>query len=180
MTALDTAARPSIGEIAVGVPAERDIPALIALINVLAAEPSYFFILPLDPVSGVGALKSHLATIAASDNEKVLVAHCGGELVGLVTGTRGPFRERRGCIEIGVGVAPTCRGRGIGRALLVAVETWARQAGVHRLHLTVAAENAAAIALYRKLGFVVEGTQRASAEIGGVRIDELMMAKLIG
>ena len=55
---------------------------------------------------------------------------------------------------------PSCkewRGRGVGSALLGAAIEWARSEGLHKLSLSVFAHNEAAIALYRKLGFVEEG-----------------------
>jgi ribosomal protein S18 acetylase RimI-like enzyme len=54
-------------------------------------------------------------------------------------------------------VAREWRGRGVGAALLEAAIEWARERGLHKLSLGVFAHNAAAIALYRKFGFVEEG-----------------------
>jgi ribosomal protein S18 acetylase RimI-like enzyme len=39
--------------------------------------------------------------------------------------------------------------------------------------------NAAAIGLYRKMGFEVEGTRRAALRIGAESVDEYYMAKLL-
>ena len=66
--------------IAIAVPGEDDIPALIGLINALAAERSQLFIQPIDPVSGIAALRAHLAAIATSVDEAVLVARDGHAL----------------------------------------------------------------------------------------------------
>jgi RimJ/RimL family protein N-acetyltransferase len=54
-------------------------------------------------------------------------------------------------------VARDWRGRGVGSPLLAAGIDWARGYGLHKLSLTVFPHNAAAIALYRKFGFVEEG-----------------------
>jgi ribosomal protein S18 acetylase RimI-like enzyme len=67
-------------------------------------------------------------------------------------------------------VAREWRGRGVGSALLAAAIEWAREYGLHKLSLGVFAHNAAAIALYRKFGFVEEGRhvkqyRRASGEL---------------
>ena len=45
------------------------------------------------------------------------------------------------------------RRRGGARAILGGVENWAHEEGAHTLHLQVSADNAGAIALYRKFGF---------------------------
>lgn len=60
-----------------------------------------------------------------------------------------------------------------------AVESWARTAGIHRLQRPVAAGNEAAITLYRKSGFEIEGVLRQSVVVNGRAIDQYMMAKLL-
>ncbi len=67
-------------------------------------------------------------------------------------------------------VARDWRGRGVGSALLATAIAWARQQGMHKLSLGVFAHNDAAIALYRKFGFVEEGRhvkqyRRSSGEL---------------
>lgn len=55
-------------------------------------------------------------------------------------------------------VAPTARGRGIAAALVERAEMAARQRGCERLYLEVRVDNAAALALYQKLGYDVVRT----------------------
>lgn len=52
-----------------------------------------------------------------------------------------------------VGVVPECRGRGIGRALLVKALAGFAAAGARRAFLEVTAQNAPAVRMYRGLGF---------------------------
>jgi ribosomal-protein-alanine N-acetyltransferase len=59
--------------------------------------------------------------------------------------------------EIGMMVAANWRGRGVGTVLVAASIEWARGHGLHKLALSVFPQNSAAIALYRKSGFVEEG-----------------------
>ena len=95
-----------------------------------------------------------------------LVAVAGTEIVGSLHVEPSRF----GFGEIGMLVAREWRGRGVGSALLAAAIEWARERGLHKLSLGVFAHNAAAIALYRKFGFVEEGRRvkqyrRASGEL---------------
>jgi len=72
-----------------------------------------------------------------------------GALVALATGV-----TERGFAGISnVIVAPEHRRRGAGAQTLRAIAAWAKEQGAERLWLQVLAENAPAIALYRKLGF---------------------------
>ena len=94
------------------------------------------------------------------------VAVADGEVIGsLHLG-----RSRFGFAELGMTVAREWRGRGVGSALLAAAIGWAREQGLHKVSLSVFPHNAAAIALYRKFGFVEEGRRvkqyrRASGEL---------------
>ncbi len=95
-----------------------------------------------------------------------LVAVADGEIVGSVH----VDRSRHGFGEIAMAVAREWRGRGVGSALLAAAIEWGRERGLHKLSLGVFAHNAAAIALYRKFGFVEEGRRvkhyrRATGEL---------------
>jgi RimJ/RimL family protein N-acetyltransferase len=78
--------------------------------------------------------------------------------------------SRHGFGEFGMLVDREWRGRGVGSALLQAAIDWAREQGLHKLCLEVFAHNTAAIALYRKCGFVEEGRRvkhfrRANGEL---------------
>ena len=80
---------------------------------------------------------------------------------------------------LGISVAREYQRRGVGAALMAALCDYAdRWAGVLRLELTVYADNAPAIALYRKFGFQTEGTHRAYALRDGAYADVLAMARL--
>ncbi len=50
--------------------------------------------------------------------------------------------------------APPVRGRGIGDAMIDSIARWAAGQGASKLALAVKADNARAIAFYRRLGFV--------------------------
>ena len=98
--------------------------------------------------------------------EGTFVAVAGDEIVGSLH----LDPSRHGFGELGMAVAREWRGRGVGSALLAAAIDWARERGLHKLSLGVFAHNAAAIALYRKFGFVEEGRRvkhyrRASGEL---------------
>jgi RimJ/RimL family protein N-acetyltransferase len=97
--------------------------------------------------------------------ERTLVALAAGEIVGFLF-----VVESWGFGELGMLVARDWRGRGVGTALVAAAIEWARERGLHKLTLSVFPHNAAAIALYRKFGFVEEGRRpkqmrRANGEL---------------
>jgi len=82
---------------------------------------------------------------------------------------------------LGMGVHDAWTGRGVGAALLEAlIDSADNWLGIRRLQLTVYADNAPAIALYRRFGFEIEGTHRAYALRDGRYVDAHAMARLGG
>jgi RimJ/RimL family protein N-acetyltransferase len=80
----------------------------------------------------------------------------------------------------GMFVVASHRGRGIGSALLKEALAWAERFGVKRIELTVYPHNDAAIALYRRFGFVEEGRLVRHAKKSYGYEDEILMALWLG
>ena len=110
----------------------------------------------------------------------VLVAELHGEVVGNAgLHPVGAHLRRRHAMAMGIAVVPHAQGQGVGSALMQALCDYADHwAQVLRIELTVFADNEPAIALYRKFGFVHEGTHQAYAMRNGRYADVLSMARL--
>jgi len=116
--------------------------------------------------------------VGSNVQELFLVAERGGMIVGNAGLMPTQGVRRRHVMGLGLSVAPTAQGQGVGTALMQALVDWAdRWAQVLRIELTVFTDNAAAIALYRKFGFELEGTHRAYALRDGVYADVHAMAR---
>ena len=73
-----------------------------------------------------------------------------------------------------IAISPAAQGKGHGRALLASVMAQARIAGATRLFLEVAADNHAALALYRSTQFIQTGQRRGYYQRpGGVGVDAI-------
>lgn len=82
--------------------------------------------------------------------------------------------------EMGISVSKKHWNRGIGSGLLNYFINWAKTGGiVKKVDLMVREDNYAAIALYKKAGFEVEGKIRRAMKIDGKYYDFLYMGKLI-
>ena len=133
------------------------------------------------PYADAALWRSRLAQPAAAESANLhLLALVDGEVVGSAgLHAEGWSARRRHAVGLGIVVAAAWQGRGVGTALLAALCDYAdRWAGVLRIELTVYEDNARAIALYRRFGFVLEGTHRAYALRDGAYVDALAMARL--
>jgi putative acetyltransferase len=109
-----------------------------------------------------------------------IVAVLEGRLVGAADIARGKGR-RDHVGGIALVVHDDFHGRGIGAALLGAlVDTADNWLNLRRLDLAVYVDNEPAIRLYKRFGFVVEGTRRAAAFRDGAFVDDYIMARLRG
>ncbi|MGH9076349.1 MAG: GNAT family N-acetyltransferase [Acidimicrobiales bacterium] len=101
--------------------------------------------------------RQRLAALTTGTASALLVADTapagGPGVVGHISVAVAPY----GVAEVGMLVASGWRGHGLGRALLSAAVDWAASTGAHKLALEVWPHNTAAIALYRRAGFVEEG-----------------------
>lgn len=108
-----------------------------------------------------------------------LVACADDEVVGSL-GLSIPANPRRRHVgQLGMAVRDDWQGKGVGSALMAAAldlaDNWLN---LRRVELEVYANNAAAIALYRKWDFDVEGTLRAFAFQNGQFVDAYAMARV--
>lgn len=114
-----------------------------------------------------------------SADRPLLVALVDGKLVGNAGLELNTRRRRTHAAHIGMAVHDQYHNLGVGSALMAALidqaDNWLN---LLRLELTVFTDNQAAINLYKKFGFVIEGTHVAYALRDGAYADVYAMARL--
>ncbi len=107
-----------------------------------------------------------------------VVALSDGEVIGWcdVSSLDRPIFSHIG--SLGMGVLAPYRGQGVGTALISTAIQKARLKGLTRIELTVREHNTSAIALYKKFGFVTEGTHKNAVCIDGQYENHIFMALL--
>ena len=115
------------------------------------------------------------------DSVYTLVGVIDEHIVGSVTVVTFPDRPRRKHVGvIGISVHGDWQGKGVGSALMRAIvdlaDNWLN---LTRLELEVYADNEAAIRLYERFGFEVEGTLRRHAFRDGEYVDSKAMGRLL-
>ena len=121
--------------------------------------------------------RRYVRAIRRSKAAAVLVAEAPEGIVGRLSLSRDPHPASRHVADLGLMVAADWRRRGVGRALMLGAEEWARGAGVRKLELHVLPYNEAAIALYESLGYEREGVRRNHYRRGADLVDAVLMAK---
>lgn len=137
---------------------ESDAQAVLDQFHLTHGETDYLLTYPDENLFDVTQERQFLKEKAESGNEIEIVAEVGNKIVGTAgieaVGTKYKIRHRA---ELGLSVAKEFWGLGIGRALTQACIECAKAAGYIQLELNVSGENARALALYEKAGFVEYG-----------------------
>jgi RimJ/RimL family protein N-acetyltransferase len=153
-------------EIEIRLARPEDGPALMAAVDLINTETAFLGV-PGERLSWAERATQELVRWRERNSSAYVLALERGEIVGYLGAFGGWFARNRGVIWIGhVGVRQAMRGRGIGAKLFAAMEEWARARESWRLELRVDAQNTAALALYRKCGFEIEGTIPYAAPYG--------------
>jgi putative acetyltransferase len=130
------------------------------------------------PYPSLEGWRKRVADLAPDDY--FLVATIAGDVVGnllLHQTSRSP--RRRHVATIAIAVRDDRHGQGIGAALMRAgIEMADGWFNYRRLELTVFTDNLAALGLYRRFGFAIEGTCLAYAFRDGRYVDTYAMARL--
>lgn len=116
---------------------------------------------------------------APGKTDLMLVAELDGAVVGTAgLHPAGASQRRRHALALGISVWAQAQNRGVGSALMAALcdysDNWV---GALRLELSVYTDNTKAIGLYKKFGFVMEGSFRGYAMRDGQLTDVYAMAR---
>ena len=119
--------------------------------------------------------------LIAAGESLVLVAEADGAVVGNVLLLPEQSRVQDHVGTLSICVAAEWRDAGLGSALVARALAWATEHGLRKVQLSVFPDNARAIAVYERAGFVTEGLRRMQfrASDGEFR-DELLMAWFAG
>ncbi len=106
-------------------------------------------------------------------NHPLHVAEVDGQAVGYAS--LSAYREKdayRAAVELSVYVSPLYRRRGIARALMEEILSWARACSdIHTVVSVIAGDNQASIRLHKEFGFADCGTLHEVGEKFGMRLD---------
>jgi RimJ/RimL family protein N-acetyltransferase len=149
-----------------------DVESFHRALDVVARERKYLSFLEAPSLDQVRSFA--MDRIGRGDPGFVAVVR--GEVVGWCDISRHDrlIHAHRGAL--GMGIIPSYRGRGLGLRLINVTLAQARKTGFVRVELSVHSDNARAISLYDKVGFVREGVQRDAVLIDGEYRDTIMMA----
>ena len=121
--------------------------------------------------------KGWINSFNENPNSKILLAELNNQIIGLLFFVANPKKKNSHTGEFGVSVHPEFQGINVGRILVEALLTWARESSkIEKIYLNVFETNRHAIKLYKDLGFLVEGRYvKAVKQLTGEYVDIIQM-----
>lgn len=122
-------------------------------------------------------IESHLS----NENHLILLAEVDSRIVGLLDFTNGHRQRIAHTGEFGMSVEKSFRDQGLGALLIQGLIHWATNNKViEKINLNVHSNNERAIALYKKMGFLVEGIRKRDLKYeNAMYIDTIVMGRFV-
>jgi ribosomal protein S18 acetylase RimI-like enzyme len=159
------------GEIQIRPLRKSDAPSFREVLDAVSRERRHLAFTEAPPLAGVlRYVSDHIRK-----NDVQVAAVRDGEVVGWCDVVRLEFPGFGHSGRLGMGVAEKHRGQGIGSALVEEALRRASENGLTRIELEVFASNEAAIRLYLKFGFVMEGRKIGARILDGKTDDVCVM-----
>lgn len=158
---------------------EDDAESFINLYKKLDEETMFILYNPNERKISIENQKNEIKSILKSKNSIVLLSECNNKLVGYLGAYGRSQAKIKHITTISIGILQEYVGIGIGTMLFEKLEEWAKSKKIHRLELTVMENNPSGQALYKKMGFEIEGIKRDSICINDKYINDIYMSKLI-
>ncbi len=150
-----------------------DLDALVLMYATLSEETLRWSLPPYDRQK-IERLTSDLP------NKIILLALSEDRVVGHLLITVFPSQRFKGIGELIIYIHQEFQNIGLGAAMIAEAVSLARMRGLHRIGLSVIADNQRAIGLYEKMGFLKEGVRRHSYfGMDGVYHDSVDMGLLL-
>jgi ribosomal protein S18 acetylase RimI-like enzyme len=147
----------------------------------MAANSAYLINIPGENKRSSWRERGLLKHALKADNLITLVAEQNDEIIGFLDTNCFNRKRTRHVLEFGIGISQKARNLGLGKLLIQTMIDWARQNEViEKIELHVHDENEHAIALYKSLGFEVEGCRKKAIKYeNGEYMDDFIMGLVL-
>ena len=155
-----------------------DAEALLAHAESVMAEQIFSLTQPGEATLTLAQEKEWIVQKNENSSHLVLVAEVANKIVGMLELSNGHRQRIEHIAEFGMSIDRPFRNQGIGRRLIDAMLSWARENPViEKISLKVHADNDRAIHLYQSLGFVQEGHLKKELKYGPNQyVDSLILS----
>ncbi len=161
----------------IGPGTERDLPAIVAILNYTIANSDATF---TSKPATVAERRDWFERFSPSGPHRLLVARRGDKVLGYAASQ--PYRDHEGfreTVELSIALDVSSRGQGMGTALYRTLFECLASEPVHVALAGIVLPNDASVALHRKFGFTEVGTFHEYGIKNGRYLSSLWMERLL-
>lgn len=160
---------------------ELDAAAVLELSMAVIGEEIYQLTSASEFKMSLDAEEKWIESHRLNSNHLLLVAEIQSKIVGLLDFSNGHRQRIVHTGEFGMSIEKNFRDQGIGSLLMKVLIEWATQNNtLEKIGLNVHNDNHRAIALYKKMGFEVEGVRKRDLKYGeGRYVDTVVMGRFV-
>lgn len=156
----------------------EDSEKYLQMLKQLDNETKNMLLEPGERKTTIEQMTDRIASMSGS-NGTIFLIEDENKIGGFLAAQRGGTNRIRHSAYIVIGMLKEYRGKKLGTKLFEELQKWAVENNITRLELTVVNNNEAAIKLYEKAGFKIEGIKEKSMIIDGNFVDEYYMGKIL-
>lgn len=157
---------------------DNDSEQFLTLLKTLDKESEFMLFEPEERKTSIEQM-SEIIKQKEKKASVLFVVEVDENIIGFLSADKGQVNRNKHTAYIVTGILKKYYNKGIGTQLFNKLDNWAINNNIKRLELTVMTHNTRAINLYKKMGFIIEGTKKYSLRVNNKYIDEYYMAKLI-
>ena len=157
----------------------NDARAYINLQEEIFAQSSFGYYKPEEKGLTVQQVRKTIAEWRKQKTSTILLCIYNGQFAGYAMMLGNTASRTKHIASIRIGIHEDFKQKGLATALLKEAEKWAHSNEISRLEANIMAHNEAAIALFNKLNYTIEGTREKAVLLEDQLIDELQCSKII-
>lgn len=157
----------------------QDVDAFIKLLSSIYDDAKYLVYNPGEYIPSQSTEISNIEHFITSPTNTIFVAESNNELVGYATVQTESLARARHEVQFTMGVVRYFRDKGLGQALINAVEAWCLNRHIRRIEVSVVPENTVAVTLFKNAGYQIEGELRDKLYIDHQYYNKYVMSKLL-
>ncbi|WP_062238843.1 GNAT family N-acetyltransferase [Fictibacillus sp. FJAT-27399] len=156
-----------------------DAQTIIDFYNVVGGETDFLSFGGNEFTRNADEYETYIESMASEENSIMLLATLGDAIISIATINSSQKARSKHNGTLGIVISQNYTRMGLGEKMMVELIDWAKHNGtIKRISLVTREDNHRAIALYKKLGFEVEGLVRNDTYINGVYYSTVVMGLL--
>lgn len=157
----------------------NDARGFINLQEEIFTQSKFHYFEPKEQALTVQQIRKNITEWRKQKTSNIILCIFNGQFAGYVMLQGNEASRTKHIVSIRIAIHESFKHKGLATALLNESENWARSNHISRIEATITVHNDAAISLFNKMKYKVEGTREKAVLLDGQFIDEVYYSKIL-